>query len=380
MTAQDLNRDLIGVPGGRAMLATPALVIDLDAMERNIAAMAAHAKKHNIALRPHAKTHKCSEIAKLQIAAGALGICCAKLGEGEALAEAGIDSILLTSPVVTERGIARVMALNAKIGELRVTCDNAAVAKRLDAAARASGKKLRVVVDIDPGLGRTGIRPGDGAVALVEQVAKSEGLIFDGLQCYAGQVQHMESPNERRAASLNAMKELAELRDQLKAKGIAIPLLSGGGTGTFDIDPDAKTLTELQVGSYIFMDKQYNEVWEKPGDRPPFEPSLFVQTTVVSANREGLATTDAGFKAFATDAGNPAIFRGAPDGANYFFFGDEQGGIFYPAQNGKLDVGAVILCIVPHCDPTVNLYDRYHGVRGDVLESIWTIEARGRSA
>jgi D-serine deaminase-like pyridoxal phosphate-dependent protein len=380
MTAQDLNRDLIGVPGGRAMLATPALVIDLDAMERNIAAMAAHAKKHNIALRPHAKTHKCSEIAKLQIAAGALGICCAKLGEGEALAEASIDSILLTSPVVTERGIARVMALNAKIGELRVTCDNAAVAERLDDAARASGKKLRVVVDIDPGLGRTGIRPGAGAIALVELVAKSEGLIFDGLQCYAGQVQHMESPNERRAASLNAMKELAELRDQLKAKGIAIPLLSGGGTGTFDIDPDANTLTELQVGSYIFMDKQYNDVWEKPGQRPPFEPSLFVQTTVVSANREGLATTDAGFKAFATDAGSPAIFGGAPEGANYFFFGDEQGGIFYPAANGKLDVGAVIMCIVPHCDPTVNLYDRYHGVRGDVLESIWTIEARGRSA
>ena len=380
MAAQDLNRDLIGVPGGRAMLATPALVIDLDAMERNIAAMAVHAKKNAIALRPHAKTHKCSEIAKRQIAAGALGICCAKLGEGEALAEAGIDSILLTSPVVTERGIARVMALNAKIGELRVTCDNASVAKRLDEAAGKSGKKLRVVVDIDPGLGRTGIRPGDGAVALVEQVAKSEGLIFDGLQCYAGQVQHMESPNERRAASLNAMKELAALRDQLKAKGISIPLLSGGGTGTFDIDPDAKTLTELQVGSYIFMDKQYNEVWEKPGDRPPFEPSLFVQTTVVSANRDGLVTTDAGFKAFATDAGNPAIFSGAPEGANYFFFGDEQGGIFYPAQNGKLDVGAVIVCIVPHCDPTVNLYDRYHCVRGDVLESIWTIEARGRSA
>jgi 3-hydroxy-D-aspartate aldolase len=378
MPAQDLNRDLIGVPGGRALLQTPALVIDLDAMERNIAAMAAHSKKHGIALRPHAKTHKCSQIALRQIEAGALGICCAKLGEAEALAGAGIDSILLTSPIVTERGIARVMALNAKISELRITCDNASVAAKLDAAAL--GKKLKVVVDIDPGLGRTGIRPGEGAVALVEQIARSANLEFAGLQCYAGQVQHMESPNERRAASLNAMKELAELRDQLKAKGIAIPLLSGGGTGTFDIDPDAKTLTELQVGSYVFMDRQYNDVWEKPGQSVPFEPSLFVQTTVISANREGLATTDAGFKAFATDAGSPAIFSGAPEGANYFFFGDEQGGIFYPAANGKLDVGAVINCIVPHCDPTVNLYDRYHCVRGDMLESIWTIEARGASA
>ena len=380
MAAQDLNRDLIGVPGGRAMLQTPALIIDLDAMERNIAAMAAHAKAHNIALRPHAKTHKCSQIAKLQMKAGALGICCAKLGEGEALADAGIDSILSTSPVVTEFGIARVMTLNMKIGELRVTCDNAAIAAKLADAARASGKKLRVVVDIDPGLGRTGIRLRESAIALVERVVKSPDLEFAGLQCYAGQVQHMESPNERRAASLNAMKELAELRDRLKAKGITVPLLSGGGTGTFDIDPDANTLTELQVGSYIFMDKQYNEVWEKPGQRPPFEPSLFVQTTVVSANREGLATTDAGFKSFATDAGSPAIFSGAPEGANYFFFGDEQGGVFYPAANGKLDVGSVIVCIVPHCDPTVNLYDRYHGVRGDTLESIWTIEARGCSA
>ncbi|HUB84298.1 MAG TPA: DSD1 family PLP-dependent enzyme [Rhizomicrobium sp.] len=377
---KSLNSDLIGVPGGRALLQTPALVIDLDAMERNIAAMAAHAKKHNIALRPHAKTHKCSEIAKRQIAAGALGICCAKLGEGEALADAGIDSILLTSPVVTDAGIARVMALNAKIGELRVTCDNASVAARLEEAARASGKKLRVVVDIDPGLGRTGILPGDGAVALAEQVANSAHLIFDGLQCYAGQVQHMESPNERRDASLSAMKDLAGLRDRLKAKGISPKLLSGGGTGTFDIDPDANTLTELQVGSYVFMDRQYNDVWEKPGQRPPFEPSLFVQTTVISANRDGLVTTDAGFKSFATDAGSPAIFSGAPEGSNYFFFGDEQGGVFYPSAHGKLGVGSVIVCIVPHCDPTVNLYDRYHGVRGDVLESIWEIEARGRSA
>src|ERR1700761_65400 len=141
---KSLNSDLIGVPGGRALLQTPALVIDLDAMERNIAAMAAHAQKNNIALRPHAKTHKCSEIAKRQIAAGALGICCAKLGEAEALAEAGIESILLTSPVVTARGIARVMALNAKIGELRITCDNIKIAAKWEEAARSAGKKLRV--------------------------------------------------------------------------------------------------------------------------------------------------------------------------------------------------------------------------------------------
>ena len=374
----NLNDSLIGVPGGRARLQTPALVIDLDVFERNVANMVAHAKASGVGLRPHAKTNKCSEIARRQIAAGANGICCAKLGEAEALAAAGIESILLTSPVVTEAGIARVMALNGRMRELIVVCDNASVITRLDAAAQANGKKLKVLVDIDPGMSRTGIRFSD-APALVEQVAGSRGLEFMGLQCYAGQAQHMESPNERRSATLQVLKDLGELRDKIVKAGHRPKIISGGGTGTFDIDPDAHVLTELQVGSYIFMDKQYNDVWEKPGDRVPFETSLFVQTTVVSANRPGLATTDAGFKSFATDAGPPMLASGAPDGAAYFFFGDEQGGISYPRDGALLKPGDVVTCVVPHCDPTVNLYDVYHCVRGDTLEAIWTIEARGRS-
>jgi D-serine deaminase-like pyridoxal phosphate-dependent protein len=374
-----LNNDLIGVPGGRWKLQTPALVVDLDILERNIAAMAAHAKRHGIALRPHAKTHKSAEIARLQIAAGALGVCCAKLGEAEALADAGIESLLITSPVVTEAGIARLTALNTRLRDLMAVCDDPEIAARLDAAAAVSGKTLKIVVDIDPGMGRTGIRP-DRAGALVEAVAAASHLHYAGLQCYAGQVQHMESPNERRDASLSALKELAGLRDALTARGLAPGLISGGGTGTFDIDPDARTLTELQVGSYVFMDRQYNDVWAKPGDRPPFETSLFVQTTVISANRSGLVTTDAGLKSFATDDGVPVIARGAPPGAQYFFFGDEQGGVIYSEDIQKLRHGDAIACVVPHCDPTVNLYDHYHAVRGDVLEAIWPVNGRGRSA
>jgi len=374
-----LNENLIGVPGGRWKLQTPALVIDIEALERNIAVMAAHAERRRVALRPHAKTHKSAEIARRQISAGALGICCAKLGEAEALAAAGIDSILLTSPVVTEAGIARLLALNAKIGALAAVCDDEAIAAHLDAAAARSGKTLSVVVDIDPGMGRTGIRP-DRAPPLVERIASSPNLRFAGLQCYAGQVQHMESPNERRDASLSALKELAGLRDLLKAKGQDVPMLSGGGTGTFDIDPDAAVLSELQVGSYVFMDRQYNDVWTKPGSRPPFETALFVQTTVISANRSGLVTTDAGLKAFATDDGVPVIAHGAPAGASYFFFGDEQGGVIYSEEHGKLKRGDAIACVVPHCDPTVNLYDIYHVVRGDTLEAIWPVDGRGRSA
>ncbi|HEY2070779.1 MAG TPA: DSD1 family PLP-dependent enzyme [Rhizomicrobium sp.] len=375
-----LNADLIGVSGGRAKMATPALVVDLDALERNIAAMAEHAKKQGIALRPHAKTHKCASIAKLQIAAGALGVCCAKLGEAEALAAAGIESILITSPVVTERGMARLVALNAKIPGLMAVCDNAAVAARLAEAAGASGKPLTLLIDIDPGMSRTGIAMGDGAVALVRQVAESNTLEYAGLQCYAGNVQHMEEPAERRERSLATMKSLGELRDTLAGQGLAPKIVSGGGTGTFDIDPAAHVLTELQVGSYVFMDKQYNDVWEKPGERVPFETSLFVQTTVISANRDGLATTDAGFKSFATDAGNPVLATGAPEGASYFFFGDEQGGIIYDIAKGRLTPGDVVTCVVPHCDPTVNLYDCLHAVRGDTLSFIWPVEARGKSA
>jgi 3-hydroxy-D-aspartate aldolase len=380
MSSASLNADLVGAAGGRARLQTPALILDLDVFERNLARMIAHAGSSKLGIRPHAKTHKSVEIAKRQMEIGAEGICAAKLGEAEALAAGGIESILLTSPVVTDAGIARVAALNTRMRDLIIVCDNVETAAKLDAAMLASGKKLKVLVDIDPGLGRTGVRP-SAAAKVVAAVASARGLEYVGLQCYAGQVQHLESPNERREKSLSVLKELGILRDALAKDGLAPGIISGGGTGTFDIDPDAHVLTELQVGSYIFMDRQYNDVWEKPGDRPPFETSLFVQTTVISANRPGLATTDAGYKAFATDAGPPLIAHGAPTGATYFFFGDEQGGITYPKEgDNNMKVGDVVTCVVPHCDPTVNLYDTYHVVRGDRLEALWPIEARGRSA
>jgi len=380
MSSASLNADLVGAAGGRARLQTPALVLDLDAFERNLARMIAHARSSKLGIRPHAKTHKSVEIAKRQMEVGAEGICVAKLGEAEALAAGGIDSILITSPVVTDAGIARAAALNTRMRDLIVVCDNVETVAKLDAAMQtASRKKLKTLIDIDPGLGRTGIKP-SGATKVVAAVASARYLEYAGLQCYAGQVQHLESPNERREKSLSALKELGGLRDALAKDGLTPAIISGGGTGTFDIDPDAHVLTELQVGSYIFMDRQYNDVWEKPGDRPPFETSLFVQTTVISANRPGLATTDAGYKAFATDAGPPLIAHGAPTGATYFFFGDEQGGITYPKDGGALKVGDVVTCVVPHCDPTVNLYDTYHVVRGDTLEALWPIEARGRSA
>ena len=279
MRAQDVNAELIGRPGSRYELATPALVIDLDLLDSNIARMAMFARDHQIALRPHAKTHKSAEIARRQIAAGALGICAAKLGEAEALADAGIDCILITSPVVADRGIARLMQLNARMGDLMAVCDNPATADRLAEAAAAHGKKLKLLVDIDPGMGRTGLRPGDDAAALVRRVAQNAAFEFRGLQCYAGNLQHLESHNERREKSLCALAELTQFCRTLRNDGIALEMLTGGGTGTFDIDPDARVLTELQAGSYVFMDRQYNEVWEKSGSAPPFASSLSSYTS-----------------------------------------------------------------------------------------------------
>lgn len=370
---------LIGEPGSRSRIPTPALVLDLDAFERNVARMAEHCKVNGLGLRPHAKTHKSVTVAKAQIAAGALGICCAKLGEAEAMAAGGIESILITSPVVTAQGIERLMTLNAKLPDLMVVVDNPENARALAAAAAEYKRVLKVLVDLDIGLHRTGIRPGDDATELAELLDAAEYLELRGLQAYAGHLMHVHDFAERREKSLAAMKVLGDQRDALKAAGLCCDILTGGGTGTYNIDPEASVLTELQGGSYIFMDKQYHDVALGNGAGFPFETSLFVQMSVVSNNTKNLATTDAGFKSFSTDAEPPKLLSGAPEGAGYFFFGDEQGGILLP-DGARLALGATLTAMTPHCDPTVNLYDAYHVVRGDVLVDIWPIEARGRSA
>jgi D-serine deaminase-like pyridoxal phosphate-dependent protein len=380
-------REMIGKQGSRQTIPTPALVLDLDALDKNVATMAAHCAKNGLSIRPHAKTHKCASIARRQIEAGAVGICCAKLGEAEALFEAGdgaIESILLTSPVVTGQGIERLVDLNARMPELIVAVDNAENVRALAAAAQEAlragqGKALKCIVDLDVGLHRTGIAPGDDAFELAELVDAADSLELMGLQAYAGHLMHIENFEERREKSLACMKVLGEMRDRLKAAGLPCDIVSGGGTGSYNIDPEAKVLTELQGGSYLFMDKQYNDVPIEGGVPMPFDTSLFVQMSVVSNNTKNLATTDAGFKAFSTDAEPPVLHAGAPEGAGYFFFGDEQGGILLP-DGATLPLGATLTAVTPHCDPTVNLYDAYFVVKGDALVDIWPIEARGKSA
>lgn len=377
MAQQPQNASLIGKPGSRAALTTPALVIDLDAMERNIERMAAHCKKHGVALRPHAKTHKSIRIAEMQIAAGAAGICAATLGEAEVLAGAGIPGVLITSPVVGEARIARLIALNEKADGLKVVTDNAAVAEALSRAASESGKPLEVFVELDIGTRRTGARTPEAALAVARQVARSNSLVFAGIHAYAGHLQHIADYAKRRAEADRCAQPLAVFTEQLDAEGLLPPIVSGAGTGSHEIDALRGNYTEMQCGSYIFTDVQYNACALRQGAAQPFETGLFVQLTVISSNGDGLAITDGGLKRFATDGPPPEILSGAPPGSKYIFKGDEHGGIVLPDGVKDLPIGSKIECLTPHCDPTVNLYDYYHVVRGDTLVDIWPVDARG---
>lgn len=372
------NLRLAGQVDARGRMATPALVIELSALEANIAAMADFAAANGVHLRPHAKTHKSAQIAKRQVAAGAIGACTAKLGEAEALTAAGIADILVTSPIVTPNALERLAQLNAVAQGLIVVVDHPSAVAGLANAAQRSGKPLQVLVDLNIGLSRTGTAPGDAALGLAKAVAAAPQLRLLGLQAYGGHLQHIEDFAQRRTKGLAALEPVAAARDLLLKNGLPCPIVSGSGTGTFRIDVSAKLFTELQVGSYVFMDREYNDVKGERGGLG-FQTALFVETSVISVNTPGIATTDAGLKSFATEAGPPPLHSGAPEGTKYFFFGDEQGGLAFPPGSNGLPLGARLRCVTPHCDPTVNLYDFYHVMDGDRLVALWPVEARGRS-
>ena len=346
-------------PFPRSELPTPALVLDTAAMDRNIAAMAAYAAGRGLALRPHAKTHKSAEIARRQIAAGAVGICCAKLGEAEALAAEGVSDIHLTSPVVTAGGIARLKALAARI-KLSVVVDHPDVARAL------AGCGAALFVDVDPGAHRTGVTSPAAAV----EVAKASGAI-GGVQFYCGSEQHIGREADRRRVLTEKTDYLRSVLGALGEAGVEVPVVTGGGTGSFAIDAELGVLTELQAGSYIFLDREYRDC-ELGG--PAFDPSLFVDSSVISVNTPGRVTIDAGLKAFAADAGVPVLWSGAA--GRYLFMGDEQGALLGDNLPG---LAARVTLIPPHCDPTVNLYDRYALIEDYAVTGFWPVTARGCS-
>lgn len=371
-----LHADLLDQPGSRARLNTPALVLDLDALDANIAAMRDLATRSGVALRPHAKTHKSADIARRQLAAGAVGLCCAKLGEAEALAAEGITGLLITSPVTSAPAIARLAALASRT-ELTTVADHPANVAALSQALAATGSELGVIVDIDPGIHRTGVTSPEAAVELARAIADAPALRYRGVQFYCGLQQHVESFAERKAAVEERTAYLRTVIAALESAGLPPPIVTGGGTGTHRIDLDLGCFTELQVGSYVFMDRQYLDCDLADSGEQPFATALFVDARVVSANTPGLVTIDAGFKALATDGG-PAVPHGDAAGLRFAFMGDEHAALI-GAGAAALALGDAVALTVPHCDPTVNLYDQYHVVRGDTLVAIWPVTARGRS-
>ena len=375
-----LHGELLGRQGSRKSLNTPVLVIELDALDRNIALMAELAAAKGVDLRPHAKTHKSLDIARRQVAAGAVGQCCAKLGEAEALAEGGVEGLHITSPVVSAPAIERLIALNVQTERLSVVVDNPANVAALAAAASAD-RPLTVLIDIDPGIRRTGVASAEAAVALAGPIQAAPGLRYAGVQFYCGREQHIEDFADRRKAEEDRTAYLQTVIAALTEAGAAPAIVTGSGTGTHRIDLELGVFTELQVGSYVFMDDQYRacDLDGEGADSPPYEAALFVDARVVSANGPGMVTVDAGFKAFATEGNPPTVADARLEGARYFFMGDEHGAVAAPGLEDKLAIADMVALAIPHCDPTVNLYDSYHVVRGDTLVEIWPVTARGRS-
>lgn len=354
---------------------TPALVIDLDAMERNLAVMAAFAARKRLKLRPHAKLHKSGEIALRQMRAGAVGVCVQKVGEAEALAAAGVSDLFVSNEVIAPRKLERLAALAGRV-TLAVAVDSALGVDRLAAALKAAGTRLDVFVEIDVGQGRCGVAP-VAAGALAHQVV-AHGLPFAGLQAYHGRAQHLRSAAQREAAIHHAVTLVRAAQASITSAGIACPLVTGAGSGSFAFEAASGVYGELQCGSYLFMDGDYagNEV--APG-APRFEHALFVKSQVMSRGTSH-AVVDAGHKAHAIDSGLPQVWQRDLVFGNG---GDEHGILTPRAAGAPLPALGETVWLVPgHCDPTVNLHDHYIAVRGGlaggVVEAVWPIDARGR--
>lgn len=353
---------------------TPALLIDLDVFERNLDALDALMAGSRARVRAHAKPHKCPEIARLQVARGAAGICCQKVSEAEAFARAGLGDILVTNQIVGPTKLARLIRL-AQVATIGVCVDHAANVADLERAAAEAGVRLRVLVEVDVGGHRCGVTPGPAVIALAAQVADSPHLQFGGLQAYHGRAQHVRLHTDRRAAARAVRAALEDTLAGLDVRGIPPAAITGSGTGTIEFDAADGLYTELQPGSYIFMDADYGRNLDEHGAPVgTFLQSLFVLTTVMSRAQAGQAVVDAGLKAHSVDSGMPLV-AGVP-GTAYTRASDEHGVIEF-AGNVSLALGDRVRLVPGHCDPTVNLYDWLIGVRGGQVEAVWPVSARG---
>jgi D-serine deaminase-like pyridoxal phosphate-dependent protein len=359
-----------------AAVETPALVVDLDALERNLQRMADYARARKLRLRPHAKTHKSAVIARMQMDAGAVGVCVQKVSEAEALAALGVPDLYISNEVIDEAKLERVAMLAARV-RLAIAVDSALGVQRLAAALRAAASACQVFVEIDVGHGRCGVAP-VAAGALAHQVV-SAGLRFGGLQAYHGRAQHLRTPAQREAAIREALRYARAAQASVFAAGLVCPLVTGAGTGTFVLEAESGLYGELQTGSYVFMDRDYADNQASEGT-PAFEHALFVKAQVMSRG-VAHAVIDAGHKSHALDSGPPRVWRRPLEYAN----GSDEHGVLRPREGTSADelpaLGESVWLVPGHCDPTVNLHDQYVVVRGGLehgtVDAIWPVDARG---
>ncbi|MEC8042141.1 MAG: DSD1 family PLP-dependent enzyme [Pseudomonadota bacterium] len=381
----DLSKMIVGydvpaLPGmDEADIQTPALVLDLDALERNIKKMGDYAAAHGMRHRVHGKMHKSVDVAKLQERlGGAVGVCCQKVSEAEVFVRGGIKDVLVSNQVRDPMKIDRLAQLPTLGSRIIVCVDDLANVAELSAAAQKHGTQLEVFVEIDCGAGRCGVTTTDAVVEIAQAVDAAEGLKFTGIQAYQGAMQHMDSYEDRKAKLDVAIAQVQDAVEGLKAAGIACELVSGGGTGSYYFESNSGVYNELQCGSYAFMDADYGRILDKDGkriDQGEWENAFFILTQVMSHAKADKAIVDAGLKAQSVDSGLPVIF--GRDDVEYVKCSDEHGVVADP--DGKLAVGEKLRLVPGHCDPTANVHDWYVGVRNGKVETLWPVSARGKA-
>lgn len=354
-------------------IATPALVVDVTALDANIKGMAGTASANGTILRPHVKTHKSVDIVKRQLAAGAIGISCATIWECEHFAKNGIADILLTAPIASSDKASRLAQLNPA-SEISAVVDHENQITLISKAAQSKNRRIRILIDTDVGQLRTGIVDIAHGLELARLIEAAPNLIFSGIQGFAGQAQHILDGQQRKQAAQSVADRLIEFRSELRKAGHDVNCITGSGTGTSFHDVSGP-YTELQVGSYVFMDADYGKLVGEGHPSATYQTSLYILATVVSANRPGQVTVDAGTKALAVNGPLPAKILGAPAGTTYRFAGDEHGILELPASTIAPTVGSKVLIEASHCDPTVNLHSAYYALDGERLD-LWSIGAR----
>lgn len=371
-----MNRPPAFLGQGAGDVETPALLVDLAALEANLAAMELAARRHGVALRPHSKAHKCSAIAQMQVARGAVGVCCQKVSEAEAMVAAGIGDIYLSNQVLAAPKLARLANL-ARRARVALSVDSPEGIDAAAAAAQAAGSRLNVLVEIDLGEARAGVRPGRAATALAVRIAAADNLRFGGLHAYRSLAQHALDATMRRRLVADAVSSVAVTKSCLAEAKLECSTVTGGGTGSYLLEAASGVFTEIQPGSYALLDARYEDqlaIEAPPGDR--FVRALTIATRVTSAVNPGRALVDAGSKAVETGtAGLPRVVSHM--GVDYWCADDEHGRLRWSEGTNGPTLGEQVRLIPANVDPTINLHDWLVGTRGGVVEALWPIDARG---